>query len=161
MRRSKIGAKNLDRIKILAKIVRRAAFIEIEKGNTGPLFALDESSKRLGGACGDLSQVLLDFIRKYVGKNYAEYENGGYDGQSHCWLRLRNGMTLDITATQFNAALPGVYILKSKKRQKIYEIEGTGECCEPSNCRGEEGYKDWRDAVKRSARKLMVKYAFA
>ena len=143
----------MEKIRKIATAVRFGAEQLVRAGNFGQVYSSSYDRMgglNLGGACGDCSKVILDMIRHHVGLGLVHWQAGMYynpadkvcDEYSHNWLKLSNGMILDVTATQFTRRLPPVYIAK---RNDKYKADYEGTCCEPI------GRSPWRVSLRKLA----------
>lgn len=144
-----IPIDKMKQIKNIARAVRWAAELLVMKGKYGDIYQDDPmGGYRLGGACGDCSRAIIDMIRRHVGKDFAIWQSGTYDPRGnqyfHNWLKLKNGMILDVTATQFSTRLPKVYITK---RNDKYAVGYEGSSAEWG------GRSSWRNSLRKLAEK--------
>ncbi len=151
---TQISKRKMEKIKLIAGIVRSSAEELVDDGLFGPVYRTGEmGGMRLGGACGDCSKVIIDMVRRHVSYGLLEWQAGGFDDgdcdYSHNWLKLRDGSILDVTATQFDPSLPGVYIAKEDKR---YLSDFDGRMCEPSARRDKSR---WRNVLRDMAEKKL------
>ena len=125
----KIDREQKSKILKIARAARNAAEELVSCGYKGPVYKSNDLT--LGGACGDVSQVILDTVRTHVGAGILTMCAGGFDGQSHYWLKFNDTCGcvkfLDATVTQFDDSLPRVYV----SRDDRYMLEDEGSWIEP------------------------------
>lgn len=125
----------------VARAVRKAAVGLVDEFDYG--MACDRT---LAGACGDVSIVLYSFL----GKANCQIVGGSWkEVCQHAWIVLHNGDILDLTATQFDKGLSGVYRTGNDPRYCENPDIGWKEIREAW---GDEG---WRKRLKSRTKKLL------
>lgn len=71
------------------------------------------------GACADASLLLAKYLQE-KGEGKAEYVSGNDGNQTHAWLEL-GGITIDITADQFNRSIDPVIVSTNSSWHQRFE----------------------------------------
>lgn len=126
----------------IARAVRRAAVAMVTDFDYG--MACDRS---LAGACGDVSIVLYSLL----GKENCRIVGGRFSNAAlHSWVVLNNGDILDLTATQFDSGLSGVY--RTGNDPRYDEDPEVG----PKEIREAWGDREWRKRLRKKAKEMLA-----
>lgn len=124
----------------IARAVRKAAVAMYDEMDYGMAF-----NRNLAGACGDVSIVLYSFL----GKANCRIVGGLFGDAQHAWNVLNNGDILDLTASQFDSGLSGVYRTGNDVRYEEDESIGKKEIREAW------GDEAWRRRLKKRTERIL------
>jgi hypothetical protein len=127
----------------LSKILKLARLVRLEAERLARDLNGD-TDNCLAGYCGDTSKILLELL----GKD-ATFESGCFSNDGHAWLRLKNGMVLDLTASQFGP-YPKVYLCKGRK----YQVQQRGRTAVLDLYQW--GDKYWRAALRKAVKQRLT-----